>query len=144
MRTTFWRPRLLAYAIVVAAAVTGLSLLLARRAPVEFELIRVTGAPFYVQSDGKVCNRFRVRLTNRTASAQQVRVTLLHPEPGELITGEQPMALGPLQVRSVEGVIRVPPGALPTGRAAGTIEVETADGQQGRRQLVLLGPSGGG
>ena len=143
VRTTLFRPRLFAYAGVVVAAIAGLWVLLAQRSPVEFDLVRIAGSPFYVQADGKVCNRVRVRLTNRTASTQQVQVSLLHPDPGELIVREQPVVMRPLQVRSIEGVIRVPPSVLSAGRATGTIEVTAADGQRGQKQFVVLGPTEG-
>jgi cytochrome c oxidase accessory protein FixG len=141
--TSFWRPRVFLYAGIVLAAGAVLALLVATRHTFESDLVRVTGAPFYVQSDGEVCNRIRLRLTNRLPSEGRFQITLVEPSEGELILGQLPLELDPLQVRAVEGIIRVPPGAMSDGSRLARIRVEAAEGSTRDHVFKLLGPQGG-
>jgi len=143
VKTTFWRPRVFLYAAVVLAAAVALTLLIITRHSFESDLVRVTGAPFYVQSDGKICNRIRLRLTNRLPEAGRFEVTLVEPDPAELIVGQLPLELDPLQVHAVEGIVRVSPDAMSEGSRLARIRVEAADGSSRDHVFMLLGPQGG-
>jgi polyferredoxin len=143
-KTSFWRPRVFLYAGIVLAAAAALTFLVATRHSFESDLVRVAGAPFYVQSDGKICNRIRLRLTNRLPAGARFEVRLLEPERAELILGQLPLELGPLQVSAVEAIVRLPPGALSGGTRLARIQVQAADGSTREHVFTLLGPEGGG
>jgi cytochrome c oxidase accessory protein FixG len=143
-KTSFWRPRVILYAGIVLAAGTALTLLVATRHTFGSDLVRVPGAPFYVQSDGKICNRIRLRLTNRLPTGARFEVRLVEPERAELILGRLPLELGPLQVRAVEGIVRLAPDAISKGTRLARLQVEAADGSSRDHVFTLLGPEGGG
>jgi cytochrome c oxidase accessory protein FixG len=136
----FWRPRVIVYGMIVVAAVAALVGLASTRQPFEVELVRVTGAPYYVQSDGQVCNRVRLRLTNRSDQRQRFSAQLLEPRDASFVSGELPTELVPLAVRSVATLICEDRASFQGGRRAARILVESSTGSPQERTFWLLGP----
>jgi cytochrome c oxidase accessory protein FixG len=138
-----WRPRVFAYGAIVVGAVAALSWLGSRRQSFELDVVRRTGAPFYVQADGAVCNPLRVRLTNRAAQDQSFVVELIEPGSASLIVGESPVTLAPLQLKSTDALVCLPRSEIAAGRREARLRVSTGEAQDEVARFVLLGPLGG-
>lgn len=142
--TRILRPRMFLYTAVMTAAVVALSVLVASRESFEFDVVRRTGAPFYVQSDGLVVNRIRVRITNRLDEVQQFNVEVVRPEGAELVSSQMPVEIGARKVVPVEGLVRVPRSTFVSPRVEALVRVTAVGGQSEEAPFVLLGPVGGG
>ncbi|MCU0694524.1 MAG: hypothetical protein MUF54_24345, partial [Polyangiaceae bacterium] len=138
-----FRPRVLAYSAIMLAAVAILSTLIIRRASFEYDVVRRTGAPFYVQADGLVVNRVRLRITNRRDTAQQFNLEVVEPSGADLVTTQLPVQLASRAVVPVDALIRVPGSRFDDGRVEAVLRVAAAGGAALDTPFVLLGPLGG-
>jgi cytochrome c oxidase accessory protein FixG len=139
-----FRPRILLYAVVMLAALTVLVTLLVSRTAFEFDVVRQTGSPFYIQSDGLVVNRIRVRITNRLESAQQFDIEVVEPKGADLVAKQMPVEVASHKVVPVDGLVRVPRSAFISPQVAAVVRVTPVGGQSEEAKFVLLGPVGGG
>jgi cytochrome c oxidase accessory protein FixG len=73
------RPRVYVYAALGALGLAVASTAIASREPFEANLLRASGMPFAIQSDGRVRNAFELHLVNKQADARRFSV---EPEPG--------------------------------------------------------------
>jgi len=140
------RPRVFLYVGVVLAAMTGIGVSLWKRAAFEFDVVRQTGTPFYVQADGEVVNRVRLRFTNHTDATQQLDVKLVEPAGAELVIGKMPIEVEGRGVVPVEGLVRLPRARYATsgGKVPARFSVSSATGATAEQNFILLGPVGGG
>jgi len=143
-RTSFLRPRVFLYTAIMLVAIGGLVTLVVSRETFEYDVVRRTGTPFYVQNDGLVVNRIRVRITNRLDQPQRFDIEIVRPKEAELVARDMPVELGPRKVVPVEGLVRVPGEAFETDRIDALLRVTPEGGRGEDADLVLLGPHGGG
>ena len=143
-RSGLLRPRVFVYSGIMLAAVVVLVALMGRRADFEYDVVRRAGTPFYVQADGLVVNRIRVRITNRVDEAQRYQIAVIEPKGAELVTRAQPVEIGPRAIVPVEGLVRVPHSVFVGGKVAAMLRVTPLDGPAQDTPFVLLGPLGGG
>jgi cytochrome c oxidase accessory protein FixG len=73
------RPRVYVYAALGALGLTVASLAIASREPFEANLLRASGMPFAIQSDGRVRNALELHLVNKQGHNQRF---LIEPEAG--------------------------------------------------------------
>ncbi len=139
-----FRPRVALYAGIMVAALSVLVGLLVLRDTFEFDVVRQTGSPFYVQSDGMVVNRFRVRITNRLDAPQRFEVKVAEPAGVEVVLPAMPIEVASRKVVPVEGLIRLPRSAFVTPSIPAVIKVVAVGGQAEQAEFVLLGPVRGG
>ena len=136
-RRRILRPRVLAYAGLLAVGAAVGAVALSSRRGFEANLIRPVGAPFVVENQ-MVENRFQVHLVNKRPAAARFVVTA--PPGGDLI--EQ--LPGPIELASLEGlslpvIVRVPRDRWRPGMQA-VFEVNV-DGERPRElRAPLLGP----
>lgn len=138
------RPRVFVYGGIMLAALSLLVVLLVSRDTFEFDVVRRTGAPYYVQSDGVVVNRIRVRITNRLDEPQRFNVEVVEPEGAELVMPHMPIEVGSLKVVPVEGLIRLPRPAFVTSSVPALVRVAPVGGKGDEEEFLLIGPAGGG
>jgi cytochrome c oxidase accessory protein FixG len=131
------RPRVLAYAGILAAGGLAAFVALSGRRGFEANLLRQVGAPFVVE-DEMVENRFQVHLVNKLPRAARFAVTA--PENGD-VAAQLPgtVELGSLADLSLPVIVRVPRGRWRSGLQA-VLEV-AVDGEEPRElRAPLLGP----
>lgn len=143
-RTSVFRPRVFVYTGVMLAALSGLIVLVVSRSTFEFDVVRRTGTPFYVQSDGLVVNRIRVRITNRLDTPQKFNIEVVEPKGAELVAQQMPVEVSSRKVVPVEGLVRVPRSAFSSPRMSALVRVTAEGGKSEDMDFVLLGPVGGG
>ena len=107
-KTSWARPRVLIYALLLAALGLLFVVLLARRGPIGFDVIRQNpghGQNFALTADGRVSNAYRVHLVNHTREPQAVELTLEGFPGAELVTPTNPYALAPAEVAELTVII---------------------------------------
>ncbi len=138
-----FRPRVLVYLFIAVAAISSIVLLFRTRLPFEADVVRVTGSPFTVQSDGMVINRFRLRITNRKDTSQAFRIEAPAPDGLMLMLPAMPLTLGAREVSPVEGAIRLPRTSFAgKGVIPAKLRIVSLDGSSMEQDFTLLGPMG--
>ncbi|RZI85314.1 MAG: cytochrome c oxidase accessory protein CcoG [Rubrivivax sp.] len=120
------RPRVMIYAVVLAAIVAAFLYSLSTRSPFKVDVVRDRGALARMVEDGFIENVYRVQLMNATESPQRYRLGVEQLPQGQVI-GSDELVLGPAEARWVPISVRVPPDTalrLGSGAHAMTIVVE--------------------
>jgi len=121
-KTRILRPRVAAYALLMVGIIATVTVALARRVPVAFDVLRDRNAPYREARDGRIENVYRLKVLNME---EQPRTYLLTASglPGITVdyeAGDLDVAAG--QVRDVPVRLRVAPGDL--HQHSNTIELE--------------------
>jgi polyferredoxin len=95
------RPRLYVYAALGALGLTVASLALASREPFEANLLRLPGAPFVLQEDGRVRNTLELHLVNKQAREVRFELTPVAGADMEFAVSMPQLTLGPMAERRV-------------------------------------------
>lgn len=144
-QTRILRPRVIVYGSIVLAAVIALVVLGSSRSTgFEFEVMRKPGAPFRVQSDGAIANNVRIRITNREARDQRLRLELPSPAGALLVTRDMPVTVDANDVIPIDAVIQTPRSLFRNGRVDARVRLAPEQGEAQERDFVLLGPEGNG
>jgi cytochrome c oxidase accessory protein FixG len=135
------RPRVGLYAALMLAVGGLFMLALSHAGGLEVEIFRAPGAPFSVLPTGEVSNRVKIRVHNRLAVAQNVRVELVEPAGARLqIVGPPTLALSPGQMRREEAWVVMPAGAFKDGQVKGRFRVGDTPDAIREVSFTLLGP----
>lgn len=128
-------PRPVIYAAMLLAAITLLGTLAASRAPFDFQVVRDSSGTTVTQTeDGRVVNRYRLRLVSRSSEPQSVNISLSQaPEGAELVTTENPCLLEPEAVTTLQLLVICSPRK---GAPVAPIEFEVKS-----RDVTALRPS---
>lgn len=108
-RKTRWiRPRVLIYTLLLFAGVVVATISLQSIKPFHAQVNRMVGAPFFV-TDDYVRNQFRVRLINKSGSAQSISLTAMAADGTPLDWGDSPRwQLESMEENVFTWVVRVP------------------------------------
>jgi cytochrome c oxidase accessory protein FixG len=139
---TLLRPRVIAYAGVLAALLSALLLLGHQRSVADLVLLRGLGAPFVVQ-DGLVRNHLRIRAQNRSEQPLTLSVALTDAGGVSLVSANNPFSV-PAGAQTTESLfVLVPPEHFQHGTYP--VRLVISDGQGFARTLsyTLLGPEAG-
>jgi len=104
-----FRPRVLVYGAVLAAASTAFAVSLALRSPFQFDVIKDRGALARVVDDGAVENVFRIQVMNRTEQPQRYRLAA-SGLPG-LVLAVPEITVPATGIRSVVASLQLPAAA---------------------------------
>lgn len=142
--TRIVRPRTVIYAGLFVALAVMLGAGVASREAYEVNLARAVGEPFVTLPDGRIANRLRFRVHNRTSEAATYRIEALEPDVAEVrVVGVQPVALEPLEMKRTETWIVVPPDIFAgSDRKDAVFRLVFEDGATQTLAFPLLGPSG--
>jgi cytochrome c oxidase accessory protein FixG len=137
--TSLLRPRVLIYAVALAALVATLLLLGSSSPSAEVTILRGLGAPFQVNGD-EVVNQLRLKVRNRSEKSASFRLELVGVPEARVVAAELPLVV-PASEQAVANVFVVAPRSVLRGSRR--IQLRVVDGAQ--VQLVpytLLGPQG--
>jgi cytochrome c oxidase accessory protein FixG len=95
------RPRLYVYAALGAVGLVVASIALASREPFEANLLRLPGAPFVLQDDGRVRNTLELHLVNKQAREVRFRLTPEANGEMEFAVSTPELTLGPMAERRI-------------------------------------------
>ena len=137
------RPRVVAYALLLALLVGLFTWQLAAREPVDANLTRVPGAPFSILPEGDVANRLRFRVHNRTGRDESFSFEAVAPEGTRIkVIGASTLELAAGEMDHVDAWIVAPKGAFLGGSAVGRFRVVAGgEGELHEMSFKLLGPS---
>jgi cytochrome c oxidase accessory protein FixG len=135
----FLRPRVVVYAVGLAAVFTLLVTSLANHQNVSFNLGRQPQAPFIALPNGGVQNSLRLRISNRASSPLEVDIALLSPADGELVTPSTHVVVPAEDVQHVPVFLLAAPGVDTS--APWTIRVTGPDGLQEDLSIEFMSTS---
>jgi cytochrome c oxidase accessory protein FixG len=139
-----WRPRNLAYLVLVVVAWGTLGTLIFSRADALVEVVRGGREPYRILNSGAVANQQRVRVTNQLDEAQRFSIEVLSPAGVSFVVSEAPIVVDPEQVVTVNAVTTVPQDLFVDGQATVRYLVTSDRGYRKEIDFLLLGPFGPG
>jgi cytochrome c oxidase accessory protein FixG len=141
-KTRWVRPRTLFYTALLLLGATVMSVGFSTFRPVTVTLVRMTGAPYYLDETGGVRNQFMLRAINKRNAAAAFRVEFVGAPEGLQFSGwETPVAVPPLEEQVSPLVITLPRAAF-RREIPLRVRVVDAEGRVAAEKTVpFLGPS---
>lgn len=137
-----FRPRTVAYALLLIGFTTAFTVTLANRSAYDINIGRVVGDPYTVISEHEIANRLRFRVRNQTARASSFEIEVEEPDDAEIrVVGVQPITLEPGEMKRIEAFVIFPTDAFKGSHMEGEFELKFSDGTVEKREFALLGPS---
>lgn len=133
-----FRPRLLVYPVVLTASLGGLFLIGSPR-PAEVTVLRGLGAPYTLAGD-VVHNQIRIKIENRTDSAQRYQIDLRGDAGLHLVAPENPLSIGPGTRRTTTVFVSAPVRSFSNGVQPIRFGISDGAGFETFAEYHLLGP----
>ena len=137
------RPRLFAYAIMLAALLGALVLFARASSAPEITLLRGLGAPFEVV-DSRVRNQLRIKIQNRSNQDATYRLGVVRSSSVELVAPENPLIVAAGEQGTTSLFVMVPLDSLQNGSRTITLEVSNGQGFDVQLPYRILGPTKAG
>ncbi len=137
-----WRPRTIAYVVLMSVAWGSLAVLLLTRSDALIEIIRGGREPYRLLPTGEVANQQRVRITNQLPETQRFTIEVLSPPGAALVVSEAPIVVEPDRLVTVNAVATVPRSLFVDGQASIRYLVRSDRGFTKEIDFLLLGPYG--
>ena len=134
------RPRVVLYPAALALAFGGFLIALALRTPADITVMRGMGAPFAVESDGRVANQLRVKVTNRDPVSHQYTVSLEGVQPGSMIAPQNPITVGPGRTELMDLFVMLPASEFHHGERRVSVIIADGAGYTDAVVYRLVGP----
>jgi cytochrome c oxidase accessory protein FixG len=142
------RLRTVLYPLVLVVLIGGLLTSMATKAPADITVLRGLDGPFTEQSDGRIANQVRVKITNRRNDDQQYNLVFEGlPTAAEsasdvaVVAPENPLPVAAGATHATSVFILLPRSAFTKGERAVTLVVTDSKGYVERIPYRLLGPS---
>jgi cytochrome c oxidase accessory protein FixG len=87
------RPRVVIYAVLLAAVVVGFVTMLGTRMPLDLQVAHNSAQLYSTAADGRIGNSFTLHIQNRDTADRQYRISLEESGPYELVAGVNPVAV---------------------------------------------------
>jgi len=141
-RTRFLRPRVLAYSALMVAISAALAVALARRVPLELDVLRDRNAAYRETRDGRIENVYRLRVLNMDQRPRTFVLRATGPAGIAADYDADHLSLEAGQVRDVPVRLRVPPSSLSLRSTEVELELVAADDSRiaVRETTRFLGP----
>jgi cytochrome c oxidase accessory protein FixG len=134
------RPRVLAYAALLAILLAALTALASTRKPVEITVLRGLGAPFSTRGE-LVTGEVRVKIQNRADAPVSYRLAVEGPSALQVIAPENPLAIAPSAQRTTTLFVVAKASSFQGGVQNVEVIVTDPSGRETRIPYRLLGPS---
>jgi len=143
------RLRTVLYPVVLMVLLGGLVYSLAFKEAADLTVLRGLDGPFATESDGRISNQVRIKLTNRRDEAMDYTITVEGLSDPQLQNGQVSVVIpeSPLRVeagatRTTSLFVLLPPQAFTNGERWVTIAVRDPRGYHQAVSYRLLGPTG--
>ncbi|MDH6594382.1 cytochrome c oxidase accessory protein FixG [Variovorax sp. TBS-050B] len=135
------RPRVLAYAAILALLVAGLLASLVVRTPLKVDVVRDRASLARIVEGGRLENVYRLQIMNATEAAHSYRIAA-HGLDGLAVASDDRVTVGPAQSRWVAVRLQLPYGAAPAGSHPVHFDIreEGDSGVQVSEKAVFLVP----
>jgi cytochrome c oxidase accessory protein FixG len=128
----FQRPRVLVYLTILTLAMSGILYGLFNLSGIEVKVLHERQPLYVLQSDGSIQNKYSVKILNKTAQDQQVRLSVAGLPELTVSGGEGSLAAHKGRITSYTVFVRVPRANLKTESTPITFHVEA----EGEEELV--------
>ena len=138
------RTRTVIYAVIFVVLLGAFALALAGLEPVDMNIARATGAPFNQLPDGRVANRVRLRLHNRTASEHTFEIVPERDDFEIRVVGQPKIVVKAGELIHLDAWVVTPADLyIPKGRYATSFTIDAVDPNIPSQDLEfnLLGPA---
>jgi cytochrome c oxidase accessory protein FixG len=139
-----WRPRNLAYLVLMTIAWGTFGTLVFTRADALVEISRGGREPYRMLTTGEVANQQRIRFTNQLDQPQRFDVVIADASGAALVLSASPVIVGPQAVVTVNAVTTVPRALFADGQATVRYLITSDRGFRHELDFLLLGPFGSG
>lgn len=143
------RMRTILYPAVLLLLLGGLVATLVLKKPADLTVLRGLDGPYATESDGRISNQIRVKITNRRDSDMDYTITVgglteagIKPEDITVVAPENPLPVEKGATRTTSLFVLIPPGAFANGERWITLTVTDPHGYQETEKYRLLGPMG--
>lgn len=144
-RSRFLRPRVIAYALVLAAILTTLSLLLSSRVLLEAFITRgAADVPYARVDDSTISNHLNAKVANKGNAIEQVHIELRDAPDVKLVVPANPFPVRGNTVQEVPLFFQVPVSTLRAGKRRVQVRFYNNSGFDLTQEVVLLGPDAPG
>ncbi len=145
----FLRLRTVLYPIVLAILLGGLGISMWTKEPADLTVLRGLGEPFSIETDGRIANQLRIKLTNRRSDPMAYTIVLDSLATGDVrtsdvtvVTPENPMHVEAGASKTSTVFVLLPARAFAAGEKWVWLTVSDERGYHETVKYRLLGPTG--
>ncbi|QDU66785.1 cytochrome c oxidase accessory protein CcoG [Engelhardtia mirabilis] len=133
------RPRVVLYPIVLVVMLSAFGFALAKRSPLEIELLRVRSTPYEVLEDSRVSSKVHVKLTNRDDAPRRYSLAV-DGQGAELLAPAFPVTIEPADDFESTVFVLVDRERFERGRADVVFRVVDDLGRETLKRGYVMGP----
>jgi cytochrome c oxidase accessory protein FixG len=134
------RPRTVLYPAAFAITFGGFIATLATRRPADVTVLRGLGAPYVVETDGRVANQLRVKITNRSNREQRYTIDVDHIGAGTMIAPRNPLPVAAGETEVSDIFVVLPPSAFHDGERKVVVRISDEGSYHEEVPFRLVGP----
>ena len=134
------RPRTVLYPLALAVFLGGFTYALVAREAADVTVRRGLGEPFTRETDGRIANQVRVKITNRTNVDHDYRIEVLGAEEGSVVVPQNPLHVATGQTAVTPLFVLLPRKAYHDGEHDVTVRVSDGSGYTTELPYRLVGP----
>lgn len=138
-KSALLRPRVVVYSVCLLGLLGILTTMLLAKPGAEVTILRGIGAPFNL-SGKNVVNQIRVKVRNRSASAQNYHIELSDLKTAQLIAPEDPLGIPAGEQRTTSIFVLTPAADFVHGTRAVHFRISDQHGYHNELPYGLLGP----
>jgi cytochrome c oxidase accessory protein FixG len=139
-RTKFIRPRIILYTVLMAIGATAMSLALTTLKPATVSLLRIQGAPYFIDA-GQVRNQFFLRVLNKRNRNEAFRIELVGAPPTLHATGlDEPIRVPALGEEMRPVVMTIPRADFHEDPKFSVRIIDSTGKAVAERRVTFLGP----
>jgi polyferredoxin len=134
------RPRTVLYPLALALFLGGFTFALVTRDAADVTVLRGLGEPFTRETDGRIANQVRVKITNRTNADHEYRIEVIGAEAGTVVVPQNPLPVAVGQTAVTPLFVLLPRTAYHDGEHRVTVRVSDGGGFTTELPYRLVGP----
>ena len=139
-KTKFIRPRIILYTVLMAIGATAMSLALTTLKPATVSLLRIQGAPYFIDA-GQVRNQFFLRVLNKRNRNEAFRIELVGAPPTLHATGlDEPIRVPALGEEMRPVVMTIPRADFHEDPKFSVRIIDSTGKAVAERRVTFLGP----
>lgn len=141
-RPTKWvRPRTILYTVLLLIGATAMTLALSTLRPATVSLLRMQGAPYFLDGGGQLRNQFLLRVLNKRNRAETYRIEFIGAPAALGSTGTaEPLAVPALGEQMRPFVVTIPRAAFREEFPLRVRVVDSAGQSVAEKKVTILGP----
>ena len=134
------RPRTVLYPLALAVFLGGFTYALMTRDAADVTVLGGQGEPFTQETDGRIANQVRVKITNRTNVDHDYRIEVVGAEEGSVVVPQNPLHVATGQTAVTPLFVLLPRKAYHDGEHRVTVRVSDGGGFTTELPYRLVGP----